>query len=397
MFAKVPRRVRFGILAGMRVVAILLVAALSVAGCSPETPERLSVRAEEAYAQGDYAKAIAAYERLLQVYGENAVTYANLALAALRAQDTEYAKRSAEKALALDGVGPQAELTRELLGMVAEAEKDLPGAARLYRALAQAKDAQVRLRARSRLARIYADQGRADGALALLLAAANERPTDATTLYNLGNLCVREPLRMRQAALDYFRQAERLLPKDSREARKCRDWVTRLEANLARLRQVPPSGGDAKTCAENLRLARDAKAKKRWRSAETYARKAAQADPSSYEAALELGRTCAQNSHRDAALKAYDAALVLRPGSTDAHAEAAQLAYDAKRYGDAVAYLRPLLTAQPRNRFIADLMMRILTAQRKLSDARVWGEYYLALDPKAPASYRKWVDSLPEE
>ena len=42
-------------------------------------------------------------------------------------------------------------------------------------------------------------------------------------------------------------------------------------------------------------------------------------------------------------------------------------------------------------------MMRILTAQKKLPDARIWGEYYLALDPKAPDSYRKWVQSLPRE
>ncbi len=380
-----------------RYVWLSIFMAALAAGCAPETPERLSVRAEEAYAAGDYAKAIAAYERLLAVDGEDATTYANLALAALGAQDTAYAKRCAEKALALQNAGPLAETARELLGMVAEEEKDAAGAARIYRGLTDAQDAGVRGRARSRLARLYADQGRADGALALLLAAANETPTDAATLYNLGSLCVREPLRLRQAALDYFRQAERLLPKGGREQRTAKDWVTRLEANLARLRQVPPSAGDAAACAEQLRLAQEAMAKKRWRSAETYARKAAEADPSDFGAALALGRSCARNGHREAALKAYDAALALRPASADARAEAAQLAYEAKRYGDAADYLRPLLVVQPRNRFIADLMMRILTAQRKLADARVWGEYYLALDPKAPASYRKWVQSLPRE
>ena len=374
----------------------IFMAALA-AGCAPETPERLSVSAEEAYAAGDYAEAIAAYERLLAIDGEDATTYANLALAALGAQDTAYAKRAAEKSLALQNTGPRAETARELLGMVAEEERNLEGAARIYRSLTDAQEKGVRTRARSRLARIYAEQGRADGALALLLAAANEAPTDAATLYNLGSLCVREPLRLRQAALDYFRQAERVLPKGGREWKKSQDWVTRLEANLARLRKVPPSAGDAKLCAEQLRLAREAMGKKRWRSAETAARKAAEADPSSFDAALGLGRACARNGHREAALKAYDAALALRPASADARAEAAQLAYDAKRYGDAANYLRPLLVIQPRNRFIADLMMRILTAQKKLPDARIWGEYYLALDPKAPDSYRKWVQSLPRE
>ena len=112
---------------------------------------------------------------------------------------------------------------------------------------------------------------------------------------------------------------------------------------------------------------------------------------------MAWGRAGARNGHRDIALRAYDAALALRPASAEARAEAAQLAYDAKRYADAANYLRPLLVAQPRNRFIADLMMRILTAQRKLPDARVWGEFYLALDASAPDSYRKWVQSLPRE
>lgn len=373
-----------------------LVAAFA-AGCAPETPERVSAQAEDAYAAGDYAKAITAYERLLAMHGEDATIYANLALAALGAQDTAYAKRAAEKALALQNTGPQAETARELLGMVAEAGNDKAEAAKIFRGLIDAENLEVRTRARSRLARLYAEQGRVDGALALLLAAANEAPTDATTLYNLGALCVREPLRLRQAALDYFRQAERLLPQNVRERKKAKDWVTRLEANLARLRQLPPNAGDAKTCAEQLRLAKEATAKKRWRSAETAARKAAEADPSSFEAALAWGRAGARNGHRDIALRAYDAALALRPASAEARAEAAQLAYDAKRYADAANYLRPLLVAQPRNRFIADLMMRILTAQRKLPDARVWGEFYLALDATAPDSYRKWVQSLPRE
>lgn len=376
--------------------SLLLALAALLAGCAPETPERLSVRAEEAYAAGDYGKAIAAYERLLEVAGEDAMTYANLAQCALAAQDYDYARRCAEKTVAIAVSGPTAERAAEMLGIVAEERQETEAAAKYYRALANASDKQVRVRARSRLAGIYAAQKRTDSALALLLEAYNERPEDAVTLYNLGRLCVDAPLRLRQAALDYFRMAERQLPEGSPERKDARNWVTRLEANLARLRQVPPSTGDAKRCAALLEQVKDAKARKRWRSAETLAKQAAEADPANFDAALELGRTCAQNNHPDAALRAYDAALALRPGAAEAHAEAAQLAYDAKRYADAAAYLRPLLAAQPRNRAAADLMMRILYAQRKFPDARVWGEYYLTLTPKAPEAYRKWVRSLPE-
>lgn len=371
-----------------------------LAGCSPETPERLSVRAEEAYASGQWAKAIAAYERLLEVSGEDPVTYRNLAQAACRAQDFEYAKTMLAKALALNPSEAEAERCHELQGMVQEEEKDLAGAAKTYRALLKAKDVTLRVRVRSRLACLYADQGRSDGAFALLLASVNERPTDATTLYNLGKLCLREPINLRRAALDYLRQAERLLPEGTRQLKDARNYASRLEANLTRLRQVPPATGDAAASAAALRLAREAKARRRWKSAEEFAERAAKADPASFDAALEWGRTCAQNGHRESALRAYDAALVLRQDSVPARAEAAQLAYDAKDYDAAAGYLRPALVVEPKNPSLADLMARILYSQRRHADARVWGGYYLGLatlEPKAEAAYRKWVESLPEE
>ncbi len=377
--------------------ACLLVA---VMGCSRETPEMVSLRAEEAYATAQWPKAIALYERLLVLAGENPVTYCNLALAAYRAQDTEYAKKMAAKALSLGISGVEAERCRELQGMILEAEKDLTGAARIYRGLATAQDPEVRVRVRSRLARLYADHGRNDSAFALLLASLNERPTDATTLYNLGKLCLREQINLRRAALDCLRQAERLLPPTSGQLRDAQTYVKRLDANLARLRQVPPATKDAKAAAEALQKARDAKARRRWKSAESFAEQAAKADPSSFEAALEWGRTCAQNGHREQALKAYNAALALRYDAVQARAEAARLAYDTKAYTEAANYLRPALVAEPKNPALADLMARILYSQRRHAEARVWGEFYLSLanltQPQAEA-YRKWVKSLPEE
>ena len=379
-----------------RFASLIALAAAAVAvGCAPETPERLSVDAEEAYAAGEYSKAIAAYERMLKVSGESAMTYANLAQCALGARDLEYARRCADKALALEGSGATADHARELQGMVAEARQDLPAATRAYRGLLGAEDARLRTRARSRLARLYARQKRADSALALLLASYGEAPQDAMTLYNLGTLCVNDPLRLRQPALDFFRLAERTLPAGAPERAKAKTWITRLESNLNRLRQVPPSPGNTRKGAEYLRKARENMERKRWRSAEDYARQATQADPANFDAALALGRICTQNNHQSDGLKAYEAALVLRPDSPEARQEAARLAYAMKRYDDAAAFLRPLLIAQPKNLAAADLMMRILYAQQRGADARVWGEYCLALMPKPTEAYRKFVESLP--
>lgn len=369
---------------------------LTGVGCSPESPERITLQAEKAFAEGNYAKAIHAYEALLQLEKDSAVTYQNLALSAYHAQDFEYAKQAAQRALKLAKAGPEADVNMELLGLIAEEEKDFQKAITLYRQLRNSTDRGVRVRAASRLARIYADQNKNDGAFVLLLSALHESNQDPVTFYNLAKLCVREPFQLRQAALDYFRQAERLLPTGSPQARDAKNWVSRLEKNLARLQEVPPATGDAKACADALERVRRAKARKNWRTAEDEANRAVRADPSSFAAALELGRTCAQNKRQEKALKAYDTALALRSDSVEARAEAAQLAYDMKRYAEAATYLRPALVAKPRNHYLADLMMRILAAQRKLPEARLWGEYYLLLDPKATESYRNWVYTLPE-
>lgn len=366
------------------------------AGCAPESPERITLQAEKAFAEGNYAKAIHAYEALLQLEKDSAVTYQNLALAAYHAQDFKYAKQAAQKAVKLTESGPEADVNVELLGLIAEEEKDFLQAIKLYRSLRTSADRGVRVRTASRLARLYADQGRNDGAFVLLLGALQESSQDAATFYNLAKLCVREPFQLRQAALDYFRLAERLLPAGSPQARDAKNWVSRLEKNLARLQEVPPAAGNAKACAEALERVKRAKARKNWRTAEAEAIKAAKADPSNFAAALELSRTYAQNKRQEKALTAYDTALALRSDSVEARAEAAQLAYDMKRYSEAAVYLRPALVAKPRNHYLADLMMRILNAQRKFPEARLWGEHYLRLDPKATEAYRNWVQTLPE-
>ena len=59
------RRVLFGVLL------------LALAGCRPERPEVWAQRGREAYGAGLYAKAIAAYEKVLALGGEHPATYYN--------------------------------------------------------------------------------------------------------------------------------------------------------------------------------------------------------------------------------------------------------------------------------------------------------------------------------
>ncbi len=356
-----------------------------------------SRQAERAYAEGDFPKAIRLYEKLLETDGETSITYMNLALSAYRAQDLAYAQRCGEKALALAMEPTQADACRELLGMIAEENKDFAGAIKFYRGLLTSQDTILRTRIRSRLARIYASQNRMESAFALLLAAGNERIPDGVTLYNLGKLCIRDPFQLRSAAVDYFRQAERLLPADSKQLKDTKEMIARLEANLKRLQKLPPSTGDAKACATAINRSKEAQAKKRWSSAEKEAKKAMEADPSNFDAALEYARICVRNNKRSDAQKAFEAAIALRGSSVDARLEAAKLAYQTKRYEEALTLLRPALVLQPKNVALADTMMRLLAAQNRQADARAWGEYVLELNPQATPAYRAWVMKLPED
>lgn len=375
---------------------ILGIFALFLFGCTSETEETLSLRAEKAYAEKAYSKAIAYYEKLLEISGESPITYNNLALAAYQTQDYSYAIKMAEKALAL---GPKTEIVDacyELLGMVAEAEKDYPRAATYYRKTLASPDAALKVRTHSRLANVYMEQAHYDAALALLLTAMEINPADPTTAYNFGILCEHEAVNLRQAALDSFRLALRILPSDSPKHKSAALHVQRLEAYLNRLKNLPTITGDASACAAALKQMRKAVKNKNYKTAVDCARTATEADPSNFEAALELARLYKTTKNTAASLKSYDKAIALRPNAVATRAEAAGVAFDAKKYKDAANYLRPALVVDPTNRLTADQMARILYGQKQRVNAKLWFERYLRLDPNAKEAYRRFVKQLPE-
>ncbi len=384
--------------------SLLLIAPLVVLGflgCSHETPEQVAAEAKEAYAARQWSTAITRYEQLLKRHGDDAELYYNLALAAYQAGDYGYAQQSAKRAITLAGGKTKAEMSRELLGMIEEAQKNTHQAITLYTDLIEtATSREVRVRVRSRLARVYMGQQRVDAALALLLAARSEDPMSPSASYNLGKLCMKDPPALHQAALDAMLQAEHLLSAGSAEKKDAQNCVSRLRGYLKRVAVVPPAGGDKSGCAANIKKAEQARSKKQWTSAERYAKKATEADPASYQAFMLLARIAKQNNHTDVALKAYEGAIALKPLLAEPSYEAAALAYQMKRYAEALTYLRPAIAIMPKKSAQVDLMTRILFAQRRNADARVWGQYYLGLVTTPSAArdtYKKWVESLPIE
>jgi tetratricopeptide (TPR) repeat protein len=366
------------------------------AGCKPDSPETLAMRAEQNYAAGHYSKAIANYEAILNQTGESPITCYNLALAAFQTQDYSYTIKMLEKAIAAGAPTALADACYELLGLVAEREKDLARAATYYRKTLNSPDVDLRVRVLSRLANVYTKQEHYDAALALLLTAVELKPMNAVTLYNFGMLCRHEAVNLHHTALDSFRQAERLLPENSPKLKETKNQVKRLEGYLTSLKELPGISGNAAACEKALAEMRKAEKQKNYKSAERHARTASEADPSNHTAALELARLCTKNKNSANALKAYDTALATRPNLSEPRYEAAKLAYAAKKYKEAGDYLRPALVISPRNSNMADLMGRILYAQHQRTNAKQWFERYLRLNPKAADSYREWVQKLPE-
>ncbi len=386
----------------MKSILFLCSFCLIACGCMQESAEELAVLAEKHFTKGEYSKAIRTFEKVNACYGETAATWHNIALTSFYAQDYTHAKYAVEQALRLLKDVPdtkeQQEVLLELQGLIAEMAGAKDEAMTLYYSLLETTDIDLRIRVKSRIAKIYFENKCHDGALAFLLSASNDRTMDPTTCFNLGKLCMDESLNLRRESLDYFSLAERLLPDNSNQKKEARSWITRLEKNLERLRQVPAIEGNATLCKRARAKYKEAIAKNRWSTAESHAKEAASADPSNIDAVLELAFITEKNKHYDDAIKAYESAIILRPTHNETRRKAAALAYKHKQYKKAVEFLRPALPAQPRQTAAIDQMMRLLYSQQKLVDARAWGEYYLSLvNPNNDnyKNYRKFVNDLP--
>lgn len=375
---------------------------LIACGCMQESAQELAILAEKHFTKGEYSKAIRTFEKVNTCYGETAATWHNIALTAFYAQDYTHAKYSVEQALRLLKDAPDAkeqkEVLTELQALIAEMAGAKDEAMTLYYTLLGTENIDLRIRVKSRIAKIYFENKCNDGALAFLLSASNDRTMDPTTCFNLGKLCMDESLNLRRESLDYFSLAERLLPDNSNQKKEARSWMTRLEKNLERLRQVPANEGNETLCERARKKYKEATARNRWSTAESHAKEAVAANPANIDAVLELAFITEKNKHFDDAIKAYESAIILRPTHNETRRKAAALAYKQKLYKKGADFLRPALPAQPRQTAAIDQMMRLLYSQQKLVDARAWGEYYLTLvnkDNENYKSYRKFVDTLP--
>jgi len=97
-------------------------------------------------------------------------------------------------------------------------------------------------------------------------------------------------------------------------------------------------------------------------------------------------------------MEAFRRAAQIHPDHQDSYLQAAELAFQLKRYAEAGKLLDRAIARSPFQVASAELMARIRYAETRLPEARAYGEYTLSLmrpDVKGRRAYEQWVRSLP--
>lgn len=387
----------------MKPFAFTTLLLLLAMGCSPDSAQDLATQASQQYESSNYAQAVKTFQSINETHGETPDNWQNIAIAAYQSKDYSYAARAAQTGIhmiATSGENSPETIARrdaltEILAMAREEEGDTEEAVNLYYDLTKADTKAIRLSAKSRLANLFVKQDKPDAALALLLSALKEDASNAVTNYNLAKLC-NETFKLYNEALDFYRMADRSLPDQLQQKKIAMSEILRLETNRDQLRPAPPAQGNVSACKKAIANYEKAKQGKRFKSAETYATKALEEDPSNYQAAINLITIAKQNKNNTVALETYHHALLINPTDLDLRVKAATFALSINLYNDAVTFLRPVLVANlPKYKTSIYQMMTILVKQGKRDAARAWGEYYLMVAPETPERNRAFIKGLP--
>jgi tetratricopeptide (TPR) repeat protein len=159
-----------------------------------------------------------------------------------------------------------------------------------------------------------------------------------------------------------------------------------------------PAAGDRQAAAVAFAAAQQAEQRQSAAQAEEGYRKAAQLDPSWFEAQYNYGVLAARQRDFSHSLASYEMALALRPDSTDTRFNFALELKAAGYATDAENELNKIIAANPKG-VLAHLALANLYAQQMRDPARAREHYLkvLDLDPRNPeaANIRFWLSANP--
>jgi tetratricopeptide (TPR) repeat protein len=192
----------------------------------------------------------------------------------------------------------------------------------------------------------------------------------------------------------------RLADRDDRHVEKAENNIKRLRLNLTRIREEASEGvrRDPATAARLLQEGARLHADRQSAKAVKAFRDALAADPLTFSAAYGLAMAYKAQGRRAEAMEAFRRAAQINPDHQDSYHQAAELAFQLKRYVEAGKLLDRAIARSPFQVASAELMARIRHAEGRLPEARAYGEYTLSLmhpNAKGRRAYEQWVRSLP--
>ena len=371
---------------------------LLLCGCGSDSGQEALRRGMEAFNTQNYAEAITQLSRAAQRITDSADLYYHLGAAHLEKGELEPAAEAFNAALELKKKHGEALAG---LGQVAFFKKDLAKAKALFlQALkADVSSDEARASILNSLALTEAGLQHYDLARLDLLRAQQACRQYAPSLYNLASL-YRDTYGLREEALDQFEMFLHLPKKSDRYFEKAEDNVKRLRLNLERTQadELDALRRDPAAAAKLLHAGISAHSAKQYPKAIKAYRDALLSDPLAFNAAFGLGTVYRIQEQRAEAMEAFKRAAAINPGHQDSYLQAAELAFQLKRYDEAEKILDRAIARSPYNPASAELMARIRYAQTRLAEARAYGEFYLSVlrpnDKNRPA-YEKWVQALP--
>ena len=382
-----------------RTFIFLVAGLLAVCGCSSRSGQSALKQGQAAFKEKNYAVAITHFTRATKRITDSPDLYYSLGLAHLYQGNMDPAQAAFAAALEL---APGHVEATTCLGQIAYLKNDLPKAQGYFeKALAAARTDEIRVRILTSLALVESGRGRHDMARLDLVRALKLSRQYAPAYYNLASL-YRDKFNLREEALDNFELFTHLVNKSDSHYGSAENNVKRLRMNLERTRAEEMDGlrrdpaQAAKLLQEGMRLQI---AKQAPKAIKAY-RDALAADPLTFSAAYGLAMAYKSQGQRTEAIEAFRRATEISPNHQDSYIEAAELALQMKRYGEAEKILDRAIARSPYNPATAELMARIRYAETRLPEARAYGEFYLSLLPvgdKNRGPYAKWVQSLPEK
>ena len=267
-------------------------------------------------------------------------------------------------------------------GQVAYRKGEYARAKKSFNAVISEKSLPAALRAEALVSRAVTEikQNEFDTARLTLFRALHLNRRNASVWYHLGMLS-RNTYHFDEVAVEQFEMAARLSdPKDER-TKKISQEIRAARAALTAAAAANPNAGkrDSSAAAKLLAEADTLRKKRMIRAAIKKYEAAFAADPFSYPAARETAYLLSLNDKTsdgvDKALRAYRAAIDLKPAGQDNYYEAAQLAYANKRWATAVSILDRAIAHDPENFKTLDLFIAALQKAGKGKQSEAWKSY----------------------